>query len=157
MNKFIVQILDMNKNQKIGTGLIIGGIAVVYYGLFLDNAFGFGKPEKPEYTEYTPAPILLNDDRKVFQGSPSDPTDVIRGYDLPADMNKLSPINGQIAIGTKPNVNAFGEGGRSAFNVTVDFLNKKLSFKPNVGGIKSEPYETVRTKLVITDKKYLKA
>lgn len=157
MNKFIVQILSMNKNQKIGTGLILGGIAVVYYGLFLDNPFGFGKPEKPEYTEYVPAAILLNDDRKVYQGNPSDPTDAVRGYELPSDISKLIPINGKVAIITKPNVVAFGEGGRSGFNVSVDFVNKKLSFKANNGTIKTEPYETVRTKIVIADKKFIKA
>jgi len=157
MNKFIIQFSFMDKNKKIGTGLIIGGIAVVYYGLFLDNAFGFGKSEKPEYTEYVPAPILLNDDRKVFQGSASDPTDVIRGYDLPSDISKLAPINGQVAIATKPNTTAFGEGGRSGLNVTVNQNSKTLSFKRNDGTIKVEPYEAVRTKIVITDKKFLKA
>ena len=149
--------LSMNKNQKIGTSLVIGGVAVVFYGLFLDSAFGFGKADKPEYTEYVPAPILLNDDRKVFQGDKTDPTDVVRGYELPADISKLVPINGQVAIITKPSVLAFGEGGRSGFNVLVDFANKKLSFKRNDGTTKVEPYETVRTKLVIADKKYLKA
>lgn len=157
MNKFIVQILDMNKNQKIGTGLIIGGIAVVYYGLFLDNAFGFGKSEKPEYTEYVPAPILLNDDRTIFQGDKTDPTDIVRGYELPVDINKLVPINGQIVIITKPKVSAFGEGERSQFNVMVDFVNKKLRFKSNSGIVKSEPYDSVRSKIAVADKKYIKA
>ena len=147
----------MNKNQKIGTGLVVGGVAVVFYGLFIDSAFGFGKAENAEYSQYVPAAILLNDDRKVFQGDKTDPTDVVRGYELPADMNKLVPINGQISIITKPSISAFGEGGRSAFNVLVDFANKKLSFKRNDGTTKVEPYDTVRTKLAISDKKYLKA
>jgi hypothetical protein len=146
----------MNKNQKIGTGLVIGGVAVVFYGLFLDSPFGFGKSEKPEYSEYVPAPILLNDDRTIFQGDKTDPTDIVRGYELPTDINKLVPINGQIAILTKPKVSAFGEGGRSGFNVTVDFVNKKLSFKSNNGITKSEPYDAVRSKLAVADKKYLK-
>jgi hypothetical protein len=147
----------MNKNQKIGTGLVVGGVAVVFYGLFLDSAFGFGKAENAEYSQYVPAAILLNDDRTIFQGDKTDPTDIVRGYELPADMNKLVPINGQVAILTKPKVSAFGEGGRSGFNVSVDFVNKKLSFKANNGTIKSEPYDAVRSKLAIADKKYLKA
>lgn len=147
----------MNKNQKIGTGLIIGGIAVVYYGLFLDNAFGFGKSEKPEYSEYVPAPILLNDDRKVYQGNMSDPTDVVRGYDFPKDINKLQPYNGKVSIITKPNVSAFGQGGRGGFDVTVDFANKKLSYKANDNKTYTENYDSVIPKIVLPDKKYLKA
>ena len=99
----------------------------------------------------------MNDDRKVFQGDKTDPTDIVRGYELPTDMNKLLPINGQISIITKPSNSAFGETGRSGFNVLVDFANKKLSFKRNDGTTKVEPYDTVRGKLVIADKKYLKA
>jgi hypothetical protein len=146
----------MDKNQKVGTALILGGVGVVFYGLFLENKNIFSSADKPEYSEYVPAPILLNDDRKVYQGNPSDPTDIIRGYDLPSDINKLLPTNSKILIATKPNVTAFGQGGRSAFDVTVDFANKKLSFKGNDNKIYSENYDSVKSKIVITDKKYIK-
>lgn len=146
----------MNKNQKVGTALILGGVGVVFYGLFLENKNIFGRGEKPEYSEYVPNPILLNDDRKTFQGNPSDPTDVIRGYELPSDINKIVPINSKVLVATKPNVNAFGQGGRSAFEVTVDFANRKLSFKGNDNKIYSENYDSAKDKIVITDKKYIK-
>ena len=136
--------------------LILGGVGVTFYGLFLDGKNIFGKQEGAEYSEYVPAPILLNDDRKVFQGNPSDPTDVVRGYDLPLDINKLLPVNSKVMIATKPNVSAFGQGGRSAFDVTVDFANKKLSFKGNDNKTYSENYDSVKNKIVITDKKFIK-
>ena len=146
----------MNKNQKVGTALILGGVGVVFYGLFLENKNIFGSANKPEYSEYVPAPILLNDDRKVYQGNPSDPTDIVRGYDFPKDINKLQPYNGRISIITKPNVSAFGQGGRGLFDVTVDFVNKKLSYKGNDNKIYTENYDSVIPKIVLPDKKYIK-
>lgn len=156
INLLIKHSSDMNKNQKIGSALILGGVGVIFYGLFLESKNIFGSEEKPEYSEYTPAPILLNDDRKVYQGNPQDPTDFIRGYDLPKDINNLQPINGKILISTKPNVSAFGQGGRSSFEVTVDRANKKLSFKGNDNKTYTENYDLVIPKIVITDKKYIK-
>lgn len=146
----------MNKNKKIGTALVLGGVGVVFYGLFLENRSLFSSNAKPEYSEYQPDPILLNDDRNVYQGNPSDPTDVIRGYDLPTDINKLLPINGKISILTKPNVSAFGQGGRAGFDVSVDFVNKKLSYKGNDNKTYTENYDSVRQKIALPDKKYLK-
>ena len=146
----------MNKNQKVGTALILGGVGVVFYGLFLENKNIFGSANKPEYSDYVPAPILLNDDRNVYQGNPSDPTDIVRGYDFPKDINKLQPYNGRISIITKPNVSAFGQGGRGLFEVTVDFVNKKLSYKGNDNKIYTENYDSVIPKIVLPDKKYIK-
>ena len=146
----------MNKNQKIGTALILGGVGVVFYGLFLENKNIFGSANKPEYSDYVPAPILLNDDRNVYQGNPQDPTDIVRGYDFPKDINKLQPYNGRISIITKPNVSAFGQGGRGLFEVTVDFVNKKLSYKGNDNKIYTENYDSVIPKIVLPDKKYIK-
>jgi hypothetical protein len=146
----------MNKNQKVGTALILGGVGVVFYGLFLENKNIFGSANKPEYSDYVPAPILLNDDRNVYQGNPQDPTDIVRGYDFPKDINKLQPYNGRISIITKPNVSAFGQGGRGLFEVTVDFVNKKLSYKGNDNKIYTENYDSVIPKIVLPDKKYIK-
>jgi len=146
----------MNKNQKIGTALILGGVGVVFYGLFLENKNIFGSANKPEYSDYVPAPILLNDDRNVYQGNPQDPTDIVRGYDFPKDINKLQPYNGRISIITKPNVSAFGQGGRGLFEVTVDFVNNKLSYKGNDNKIYTENYDSVIPKIVLPDKKYIK-
>jgi hypothetical protein len=146
----------MNKNQKVGTALILGGVGVVFYGLFLENKNIFGSDNKPEYSDYVPAPILLNDDRNVYQGNPQDPSDSVRGYDFPKDINKLPPYNGRISIITKPNVSAFGQGGRGLFEVTVDFVNKKLSYKGNDNKIYTENYDSVIPKIVLPDKKYIK-
>ena len=96
------------------------------------------------------------DYRKVYQGNPSDPTDIVRGYDFPKDINKLQPYNGRISIITKPNVSAFGQGGRGLFEVTVDFVNKKLSYKGNDNKIYTENYDSVIPKIVLPDKKYIK-
>jgi hypothetical protein len=146
----------MNKNQKIGTALILGGIGVTFYGLFIDGKNFLTAQEKPTYSEPEKPEILLNDDRNIYQGNPNDPTDFIRGYDMPSDINKLVPVNSKVFIATKPNVTAFGQGGRSAFDVTVDFANRKLSFKGNDNKTYSENYDSVKNKIVITDKKYIK-
>jgi hypothetical protein len=147
----------MSNNKKIGIALILGGVGVTFYGLFIDGKNILGIQESSEYLDYTPPPILLNDDREVFQGSQTDPNDFVRGYELPTDISKLLPINGKVSIITKPNVTAFGQGGRGMFNVSVDFAGRRLIYKQNDGIIKTEPYDTVRTKLVIADKKYIKS
>lgn len=160
----------MANNQLLGGFLLLSGATTIYYALFIKGVKLDKASETLTYAPVKAPDILLNDDRTTFTGPTTTipPTNTnttnetpidnsIKGYPMPSDINMLQQIGGQVWIITKPDVSAFGEGGRAGFPVTVNFSEKTLVYKNNQSGVlNTEVYEAVKNKIVLSDKKYLK-
>lgn len=147
----------------LGAFTFFGGVALTYYGLFIQGSQK--TQEEFIYEEPPKAPILLNDDREVFTASGGNQTvegnannqnaGEVRGYPLPDNINGLKVDgNNQVMIITKQP--AFGQEARGMFPLGVDFSGNKLVYKQNDGQLKYETYQDAKVKVILSDKKYLK-
>ncbi|MEY4572867.1 MAG: hypothetical protein RLZ10_2124 [Bacteroidota bacterium] len=151
--------------KLLGALTFFAGVATTYYGLFMHGEKM--QEEGPTYQEPPKPPVLLNDDRQTFTttSTSSNPvgdsnvsnqdTGEIKGYPLPDSINGLKVDgNGQVMIITKQP--AFGQGARGMFPVGVDFNGSNLIYKQNDGQLKFETYQNAKSKVILSDKKYLK-
>lgn len=162
----------MTKKDILGNFLFVGGAIITYWSLFVRGTT-LDRQEDLVYIEPPKPDILVNDDRETYTGSSStqsstnattdsgaipNPTDnTVKGYPMPEDINKLNPIGNQIWIISKPDTKVFGQDPRGMFPLIVDFPGKQLVYKPNYGNFIAEKYIDVKDKIVLSDKKYLKA